>query len=144
MYFLFYFPTQGTQSIYVFLISIFSYIDFTALHSNDVVTTRLKIETEAWARSGLTTTVGSSYVLEPGLPVETRLYDGKLYTLSLHRQGESSVKILQTPGDISVPHSTTELEVSEEGLVMRLLCRDTTATIEFLRCEHEESQAYFW
>ena len=109
-----------------------------------VVTTRLKIETEAWARSGNSTTVGSSYVLEPGSSVETRLYDGKLYSLSLHREGESSVRILQTPGDLSVPESITELEVSEEGLIMRLLCRGLTATIEFLRCEHEESQAYFW
>ena len=109
-----------------------------------VVTTRLKIETEAWARSGVSTTVGSSYVLEPGSSVETRLYDGKPYSLSLHRLGESSVRIMQTPGDLSVPESITELEVSEEGLIMRLLCRDLTATIEFLRCEHEESQAYFW
>ena len=107
-------------------------------------TPRLKIETEAWARSGLSTTVGSSYVLEPGSPVQTSLYDGKLYNLTLHRQGERSVRILQTPGDLTVPHSLTDLEVSEEGLIMRLLCKDTTATIEFLRCEHEESQAYFW
>ena len=112
--------------------------------TKSVVCPRLKIETEAWARSGLSTTVSSSYVLEPGSPTQTRLYDGKLYSLSLHRQAERSVRIVQTPGDISVPTSLTELEVSEEGLVMRLLCRDLTATIEFLRCEHEESQAYFW
>ena len=43
-----------------------------------------------------------------------------------------------------MPESAVEMEVSQEGLVMRLLCRDVTATIEFIRCEYEESQSYFW
>ena len=72
------------------------------------VTSRLKIETESWARSGVITTVGSSYVLEPGQAVQTRLYDGKLYTLTSHSQGDSLVRIVQTPGDTNIPETVSQ------------------------------------
>merc|ERR1711874_706341 len=77
---------------------------------------RLKVETEAWARSGQSTTVGSSYILEPGQPVQTTLYDGKLYTITGHHEVDTVVKIAQRPQSSScAPESLTEMEVSEEG-----------------------------
>ena len=61
---------------------------------------RLKIETEAWTGAGVATSVGNSYVLEPGQPVQTTLYDGKLYTLTITGQQEleTTVRIVKVMG----------------------------------------------
>ena len=61
------------------------------------------METEAWARSGQSTTVGSSYILEPGQPVQTTLYDGKLYTITGHHEVDTVVKIAQVrPEEVKI------------------------------------------
>ena len=68
-----------------------------ALYNEELSHFRLKIETEAWTPGGVTTSVGTSYVLEPGHPVQTTLYDGKLYTLTIttHHELGTTVRILK-------------------------------------------------
>ena len=48
----------------------------------------------------MATSVGNSYVLEPGQPVQTTLYDGKLYTLTITGQQEleTTVRIVKVMG----------------------------------------------